>query len=47
VLLTARANALAVVVEDVLAGLEQMVLAAIGRRRCDALTPALRGVMTL
>jgi hypothetical protein len=35
------------VVEDVLAGLEQMVLAAIGRRRRDALTPALRGVMTL
>jgi DNA-binding MarR family transcriptional regulator len=47
VLLTARANALAVVVEDVLAGLEEIVLAAIGRRQRDALTPALRGVMTL
>jgi DNA-binding MarR family transcriptional regulator len=47
VLLTDRANALAVVVEDVLAGLEERVLAAIGRRQRDALTPALRGVMTL
>ncbi len=47
VLLTDRAFAFAVVVEDVLVGLEEMVLATIGRRQRDALTPALRGVMML
>jgi DNA-binding MarR family transcriptional regulator len=47
VLLTDRAHAFAVLVEDVLTGLEEMVLAAIGRRQRDALTPALKGVMTL
>jgi DNA-binding MarR family transcriptional regulator len=47
VLLTDRAFAFAAVVEDVLVGLEEMVLATIGRRQRDALTPALRGVMML
>jgi DNA-binding MarR family transcriptional regulator len=45
--LTARARAFQLVAEGVLAELDEMVLDALGRRKTDALSQALKGVAEL